>query len=277
MRWIIGDIHGMLQPLATLLLTARQRDPQARFLFVGDYVNRGPDSRNVIDLLLALKSEGAARFARGNHDDVFDLLLNARCYADEVAATDPLAAFAWFMQFGLANTLNSYGIDYSELLNLESRPTLAKLRSILNSVPEEHRQFIRNLEPVIDEPDLFVAHAMWDVAESTDASDMAAHLAAHKAARHTLLWGRYKKADLARPKWWTRSGFFGHTPISNYTGSRSTRNVPVVGPSIVLLDTAAALGAHGRLTAYCAETREFLQADPSGRLLKPEPAVEAKA
>jgi hypothetical protein len=52
--------------------------------------------------------------------------------------------------------------------------------------------------------------------------------------------------------------------------------VPITGPSIVLLDTAAALGPLGRLTAYCADTGQFLQADPSGRLVKPEPAVEAR-
>ena len=56
MRWIVGDIHGMVQPLATLLLQTRKHDPDAQFLFVGDYVNRGRDSRNVIELLIRLPS-----------------------------------------------------------------------------------------------------------------------------------------------------------------------------------------------------------------------------
>jgi hypothetical protein len=68
--------------------------------------------------------------------------------------------------------------------------------------------------------------------------------------------------------------FFGHTPVGNYAATRGSRMVPVVGPSIVLLDTAAALG--GRLTAYCVETGRFLQADPSGRTVAPEPAAEAR-
>ena len=56
MRWIVGDIHGMLKPLVTLVTAVRARDPQARFIFVGDYVNRGPDSRGVLDRLIALVS-----------------------------------------------------------------------------------------------------------------------------------------------------------------------------------------------------------------------------
>jgi hypothetical protein len=64
--------------------------------------------------------------------------------------------------------------------------------------------------------------------------------------------------------------------VGNYLALRGRRMVPVVGPSIVLLDTAAALGAHGRLTAYCVESGRFLQADHAGRPVAPEPAAEAR-
>jgi serine/threonine protein phosphatase 1 len=274
MRWVIGDIHGMVQPLATLLLNVRAEDPQARFYFVGDYVNRGRDSRSVIDLLIALGHEGAARFGRGNHDDIFDLLLNGTSYAEAVAEADPIAAFNWFMQFGLGNTLKSYEIDPAEIRDLEERPSRAKLRSVLNAVPEEHRQFIRNLEPVIEEPDMLVAHALWEIHEPNDVPFVRDGLAGQAGRRHKLLWGRYGDSEVASAKAWTRPMFFGHTPVGNYAATRGSRMVPVVGPSIVLLDTAAALG--GRLTAYCVETGRFLQADPSGRAVAPEPAAEAR-
>jgi serine/threonine protein phosphatase 1 len=276
MRWVIGDIHGMLQPLATLLLAVRAEDPQARFYFVGDYINRGPDSRSVIDLLLALKREDAARFVRGNHDDVFDLLLNGASYAEAVAEADPLAAFNWFMQFGLDNTLKSYGVDPAEMRDVQQRPTRAKLRSLMNAVPDEHRNFIRNLPPLIEEPDMIVAHALWEIHEPNDAAFVSEALAAHPARRHRLLWGRYGAAEIAAAKPWSRPMFFGHTPVGNYSWIRSHRPVPVTGPSIVLMDTAAALGPTGRLTAYCAENGRLVQADPAGRLLKPEAAAEAR-
>ncbi len=60
MRWVIGDVHGMLVPLEGLLQAIEPRDAAARFFFVGDYVNRGPNLRGVIDRLLALAAAGRA-------------------------------------------------------------------------------------------------------------------------------------------------------------------------------------------------------------------------
>ena len=144
----------------------------------------------------------------------------------------------------------------------------------MNAVPEEHRLFIRNLEPVIEEPDMIVAHAMWEIHERNDMPLVSDGLAGNAGRRHRLLWGRYGDAELASPKAWTRPMFFGHTPVGNYASAHGRRLVPIAGPSIVLLDTAAALG--GRLTAYCVETGRFLQADPSGRRIDDQPAVEAR-
>ena len=116
MRWIIGDVHGMLRPLLGLLSGISQADSAPQLFFVGDYVNRGPESRGVIDLLLTLKN---ARFIRGNHDDIFDLVVNGQCYADNAARNDRVAAFQWFMKYGLDNTLLSYGCDYALLDQLQ--------------------------------------------------------------------------------------------------------------------------------------------------------------
>ena len=92
MRWVVGDIHGMLRPLRSLVGHVTAKDPAAQFLFVGDYVNRGPDSRGVIDLLLSLQDEGRAKFVRGNHDDIFDMVLSGQTYAYHPDARSPLAA-----------------------------------------------------------------------------------------------------------------------------------------------------------------------------------------
>ena len=112
MRWVIGDIHGMLRPLEALVAAISRRDPGAHLIFVGDYVNRGPDSRQVIDLLLTLPH---ATFLRGNHDDIFDLILHGDCYMCHKDAPDAVAGFAWFMEHGLDKTLVSYGADWAEL------------------------------------------------------------------------------------------------------------------------------------------------------------------
>src|SRR4051812_42007124 len=106
MRWIIGDIHGMLPPLETLVAQITARDREAQLHFVGDYVNRGPHSRQVIDLLLTLKG---ARFVRGNHDDTFDQVMHDASFAGKKGDLHRLASLQWFMQFGMDETFKSYG------------------------------------------------------------------------------------------------------------------------------------------------------------------------
>src|SRR6185312_16826381 len=118
----------MFRPLDALLGAIRDADFDAHLTFVGDYVNRGPDTSRVIERLLTLER---ATFLRGNHDDIFDLLVNGDCYICHPTAMNPIAAFTWFMQFGLAETLMSYGVDWSELDLLLQKPNHPGLLRVL--------------------------------------------------------------------------------------------------------------------------------------------------
>src|SRR5687768_17164278 len=207
MRWVVGDIHGMLRPLSALVAHLTAKDPAAQFLFVGDYVNRGPDSRAVLDLLISLQSEGRAQFVRGNHDDMFDMVLNGQSYAYHPDARTPLAAFLWFTHYGLMNTLTSYGIDELDVEWVRKRPTPDAVRKLLSPVPESHRRFIHDLPAVIEADDLFVVHAMWDPDEP-DHTPMADRLAADVRMRYAALWGRFTY-EITRKKRWKRTGYFG--------------------------------------------------------------------
>ena len=220
MRWIIGDIHGMLRPLDALLRFVARRDSKPRFFFAGDFVNRGPDSRGVVDLLLALPD---ATFARGNHDDIFDLLLNGKSLA---AGHDPSAAFAWFMEHGLDKTLLSYGVSSTVIDRAARRPTFAKVWSLAEAVPQNHRDFFAGLQPFINsEPDIFIVHASWNP-EDDDAALSRLLVMPDGAIAHRLLWDRFSDFDLAENKAWRRRGFFGHTPVMNYSGIGE--NLPIV-------------------------------------------------
>jgi serine/threonine protein phosphatase 1 len=255
MRWIIGDIHGMLRPLETLLVSIRARDYNPKFIFAGDYVNRGPDSARVIDLLLSLDN---ATFLRGNHDDIFDLVLHGESYVQDEKMPDSLAAFRWFTQHGLRSTLTSYRIRPGDIDALLRKPNPQRLAQMLGAIPPAHRNFIRKLIPFVEFDDIFVAHALWDVAAP---DDLAATLEKDHRARHRLLWARYTGEEVAQQKAWRRTGYFGHTPVINYDPSV---NVPMRGPKIVLTDTGAALGPRGRLSAVCADSGVVLQIDPNG-------------
>ena len=249
-------------PLVALLDAVRRKDADARFYFVGDYVNRGSESRPVIDLLLSIKN---AKFIRGNHDDVFDQVLHGQAYTGESSESHRLAAFQWFMQHGLDQTFMSYGVDALDLEEVLRRPTIAGLERLVDAVPPAHREFFRELPAVIEEPDMFVVHAKWDPDSPSDA--IAARAGSSEKTRYTVLWGRFTTAEIERKKRWKHRGFFGHTPVFNYALNDDHGYLPIVRDDIVLLDTAAALSASGRMTAVCVESSEYLQVDRSGSLI----------
>jgi hypothetical protein len=260
----------MLRPLQTMVDAIARFDPQAQWLFVGDYVNRGPDSRGVIELLRNLPN---ARFCRGNHDDVFDVLINGTSFVEQLTHNNRLVAYKWFMEHGLADTLASYGASVGAMEQMLEKPTAAGLEDLIGPVPDSHRQFIRNLLPVIEEPDLFVIHARWDPSTSDVDPHPSTYLEVDEGLRKLATWGRFSLAEIDGKKAWQRTGFFGHTPVDSY-GARGGydpkgggRLMPIIGEKIVLLDTAAALSPVGRLTAYCPELAKFLQIDRQGQIV----------
>lgn len=264
MRWIIGDIHGMLGPLETLLRAVDVADDEAELLFVGDYINRGAHSAEVVETLLALPD---ARFIRGNHDDIFDLILSGECYALHPTAPNPLMAMRWFLEHGLDKTLLSYGADPELIERYIERPDDRLIPQLTAGVPAEHRRFFRQLPPVIDEHDFFLVHATWPTDHKTELPGVSTRVKSDPSLRHAALWGRFTDEEIGRRKAWRRTGFFGHTPVANYAAARNGPDLPLVGPQIVLLDTGCALSTSGRLTAFCVETRTFIQTDHFGGLI----------
>ena len=100
-RHVIGDIHGCSKALRTLIETI---DPGSgdEIIFLGDYIDRGPDSRNVIDQLMSLSQVTSTIFLRGNHEV---MLLAVACGASQEI---------WLRSGGNA-TLASYGGSLSRL------------------------------------------------------------------------------------------------------------------------------------------------------------------
>ena len=262
MYWIIGDIHGMARPLESILAEIDRRDAKRELIFAGDYVNRGPDSRQVIDLLRKLSK---SRFVRGNHDDVFDLVLHGKSFSStQGGAYERIAQFRWFMNFGLFQTFRSYGADEDELIRADELANIDLIDELCAYVPAEHKDFVQGLVPVIEEDEFFVLHAKWGVDRPTESPHISEQVVNSPRLRESMIWGRFSEEELTAEKVWQRRGYFGHTPVTYYT--ETTR--PILAEGMVLVDTGAALPEGQRLTAYCHETNEFVQADPSGRLIK---------
>jgi serine/threonine protein phosphatase 1 len=262
-RWVIGDIHGMLGPLRALVDAVRQADASARLYFAGDYVNRGPESRGVIDYLLTVQN---ARFLRGNHDDVFELILGGRGLDPTLAGNDRFFAVRWFVEFGLLETLESYGISTDRVVRVAQDNDRPGLDRLLLAIPASHRRFLAELEPVIDDPDLFVVHAKWPTNLSATAPGIAAALSARPGWARMLLWGRFTSDELFEPKSWGKRGYFGHTSVDVYQDEDPPVVLPMFTANMALVDTGVALSEFGRLTAVCVETHAVIQADRAGAI-----------
>lgn len=125
----IGDIHGCPKSLDALLDRINPSSDD-HLLFVGDYIDRGPDSKGVIDRLLDLREEVECTFLRGNHEA---LMLG---YLDS-------GAFNLWRVNGGVSTLQSYmEEDESEF-----------------DIPEAHTEFVRDTKMYHETDDFFFVHA----------------------------------------------------------------------------------------------------------------------
>ena len=132
--YAIGDIHGRLDLLLDLTQQINRDDAgreaaRTTLVFLGDLVDRGPDSREVVEFLIAFSEAGCdCVFLAGNHDDVF-----LRAVTGERAALPRLHAM------GGRETAFSYGITAEEY-DLGSFEDLGKL--LAARVPARHVKFL---------------------------------------------------------------------------------------------------------------------------------------
>lgn len=127
----IGDIHGCLPALETILEEVRP-DPGDLVITLGDVIDRGPDSRGVIDRLLALQSEARVVSILGNHEEMLLTILDGHQYM-----------FGEWMAFGGLATLDSYKTEDP------------------SDIPQSHLEFLRACVPVVELPSTFFVHASY--------------------------------------------------------------------------------------------------------------------
>lgn len=152
--YAVGDIHGRYD-LLKILLAELAQDAAERadgrrpmMVFCGDYIDRGPQSPEVLDAMLWLKrrSDVEARLLKGNHEQgLLDFV------------DDPVAGAAW-LRFGGAETLAAYGVNLPEE---EPGPEpLARARDeLLDRMPAAHLQLLQSLELMVAVGDYAFVHA----------------------------------------------------------------------------------------------------------------------
>jgi len=127
----IGDIHGCLDKLKTLLGRIQLDWDKDMMVFLGDYVDRGPDSQGVIELLLDMKKKHADRlvFLKGNHEWMFMQFLKGNEHD-------------FFLQNGGRETLESYSVEKGVI-----------------DIPQSHLDFLDHLELYFETDDYIFVHA----------------------------------------------------------------------------------------------------------------------
>ncbi len=165
LTYAIGDIHGSLSKLRRLIARC-EHDARGRpmtFVFLGDYIDRGPESAGVVRYVIELQSRLRDQVIalKGNHEAVALGVVDGTMPAD------------YWLQLGGTATLRSYGVDSAEAL------------------PPEHVDWLRSLRPGYDDGRRFFVHAGIDPERPLDAQH-----------EHDLLWIREpflsEKRDYAR-------------------------------------------------------------------------------
>ena len=149
--YAIGDIHGRLDLLDALLAKIHaelERRPARKtlLLFVGDLIDRGPNSAQVIGRLRTYRHPGVRPvFILGNHEEVLLRIL--------AGDSDLITRWRWF---GGTQCLESYGVDVSQLAALHSQ---AQLEMVRKAIPREHVEFIESFADSCRFGDYLFVHA----------------------------------------------------------------------------------------------------------------------
>ena len=134
LTFAIGDVHGCFDKLEALLLACERvrAGRQVRYVFIGDYVDRGPDSRKVIDLLMHKQLGEGSRYVclRGNHEQM--LIVAA---AEERSDRDLMT---WWANGG-EQTLDSYGVNDPSSL---PTPHLEWIKALPLTFSDQKRLFV---------------------------------------------------------------------------------------------------------------------------------------
>jgi diadenosine tetraphosphatase ApaH/serine/threonine PP2A family protein phosphatase len=224
--YVIGDIHGrsdLLDRMVKEIERDLQRNPTADSLTVtlGDYVDRGPDSRGVLDRLADNPFPTKYVALKGNHEELFEAFLH-----------DPTVASQWRRLGGL-ETLHSYGVSVTAVMVGKGFDEAS--RALQKAVPEGHLRFLGSLKLSLSVGEYFLCHA-----------GVRPGIPLEHQAAEDLLWIRGEFLN-------SRTSFgkvvvHGHTPIAS----------PEVLPNRINIDTGAFMT--GRLTCLILDgaSRRFL-------------------
>ncbi|MGI8704748.1 MAG: metallophosphoesterase family protein, partial [Sphingomicrobium sp.] len=218
--YVIGDVHGCLDLLEQLLTSIEEEireQPKSKtsIVFLGDLIDRGPASAQVIERLRTYSPQGAStHFVMGNHEEVMLRVLSGEA-----------SLLAKWLQFGGAETLRSYGVEPRELAGMSSADLVPYLQQ---AIPDDHVEFLDSF---------------------ADSISFGGYLFVHAGIRPGVDLSEQAQSDLR----WIREPFLGDITDHGFVvvhGHTITNSVEVTANRIGI-DTGAF--CTGRLTALAIE------------------------
>jgi len=204
--YAIGDIHGRLDLLDDLSRRIRadlgSAPAEVVTIFLGDYVDRGPDSAGVLERLSGADFPTPIRALRGNHEEVV-----GQFFEDE-------NVLETWRRFGGLETLHSYGVDVTEAARGAGYDRAQK--SLAARMPPEHRMFLEQTDLAASYGDYFFCHAGVRPAVPLE-----------RQAARDLLWIREDFLEFNGS--WSKIVVHGHTPVRS----------PEILPNRINIDTGA--------------------------------------
>ncbi|MCB9016486.1 MAG: serine/threonine protein phosphatase [Lentimicrobiaceae bacterium] len=184
-QWVVPDIHGCSRSLRALVESHIVPAKDDHLYFLGDFVDRGPDSKGVLDYVMGLQQQGYTVFPlKGNHEEFF-----VKSFDEE----KELKSFLFFKQRNKSKLqwLKHGGLEAMQSFHTEN----------LLDIPEHYIEWMRNL-PLYHELDKFVlVHAGLNFDIPNPFEDT-----------HTMLWVREFKVRSYKIGY--RRLIHGHVPVS---------------------------------------------------------------
>lgn len=237
--YAVGDIHGR-RDLLELLLSEIERDLEARprrktlLIFLGDYVDRGRESAQVIERLRTYRHDGVeTMFLLGNHEEVVLRIL---------AGESSLVA-SW-LRFGGVEFLESYSLDRADFSHKSNEEVSAILRK---TIPRSHVDFLE---------------------KCVDSCRFGDYLFVHAGIRPGLPVEQQSQADLR----WIREPFLSEETEHGFVvvHGHTITTVPEIRENRIGIDTGAYRS--GVLTALALENQQRWWLDTSGGIFDGQPA-----
>lgn len=214
---LISDIHGELTLFEELLKKVAFNEQEDQLVLLGDYIDRGPHSREVLSKVSYLKSKGS-QVLMGNHEQIMlDVFENENKYDWDF----------WLHTAGGLATMRSYGFSEEEV---KKASTLEEF-SLVPFLTEEliqHLEFIRHLDTVIEQDDFIFVHAGVDPGIPLDQN-----------SSKSLLWIRDEFHSGYRGE---QTVIFGHTPTPRLHHDKKNHQIYFGENRIIGIDGGAVFG-----------------------------------